>query len=81
MKMMMMMETLRMKSPQRPSPSSQPPTSSTASGAAAKHHYFKSFAPHFRVFVSSFSKHFIKVDGERGCKKKGLTLTGTLQLQ
>ena len=62
----MKMETLRVKSPQRPSPSSQPPTSSTASGATAKRHYFKSFAPHFdRAFASRFSKHF-KVGGERG---------------
>ena len=60
----MMMETLRVKSLQRPSPSSQPRTSSTASGATAKHHYFKRFAPHFdRAFASRLLKH---LDGERG---------------
>ena len=35
---MTLMETLRVKSPQRPCPASQPLTSATASGATAKHH-------------------------------------------
>ena len=61
---MMMMETLRMKSPQRPSPSSQPGTLSTASGDTAKHHYFKSFAPHFdRAFASELQKERLDFDG------------------